>query len=198
MKRIEKIASVCRKPQNLYVGRTSKDDYLVSDGFFEIKLDKERFQKFAMKWSSYKGNPVIPLDIERGEAYGYSKKIGGREFRELDEAFLDSMKNVLSIPDNDTPRVNKTKFLYESFRLFVLPAGGLMLVDTLFDDVLDLGHTYRARGPRCPLYVLNGDDDVVAVVMPVAPSHSFEKDILEVLTAGGDKEEASNVNKEEE
>jgi hypothetical protein len=170
----KEIAKLVRKKNNLIIEKFENGSYNVTDTYIMVKLNEAEFGKFFAKYNSYKSTADIPFNFK-----DTISSTGG-------SAFADNKlntKTVISQIGNAKYEAVITDFYKKNdsgdeVRLF--KAGNeIGMFNREYEFLLDYGDKYKAKDNKNSIFILDNQDQVTAVIMPVLDKG--EKPIKEML-----------------
>jgi hypothetical protein len=170
----KEIAKLIRKKNNVIIEKFEDGSYNVTDTYIMVKLNEAEFGKFFAKYNSYKATADIPFNFE-----GTISSAGDNIF---EENKLNT-KTVTSQIGNAKYEAVITDFYKKNdsgdeVRLF--KAGNeIGTFNRDYEFLLQYGVKYKTKDNKNPLFILDNQDDVKVVIMPVLDKG--EKPIKEML-----------------
>ncbi|PUU87871.1 hypothetical protein [Halanaerobium sp.] len=158
----KEIAKLIRKSDNVIIEKFEDGSYNVTDTYVMVKLNEAEFGKFFAKYNSYKSTADIPFNFE-----GTISSAGANVFRENKL----NTKTVTSQIGNAKYEAVITDFYKQNDsgdEVRIFKAGNdIGMFNREYDFLLDYGDKYKVKDNNNPLFILDNQEDVKAVIMPV-------------------------------
>jgi len=170
----KEIAMLIRKNDNVIIEKFEDGSYNITDTYIMVKLNEAEFGKFFAKYNSYKSTADIPFNFE-----GTISSSGKMPFKE------DKLKTktVTSQIGNAKYEAVITDFYKQNDsgdEVRIFKAGNdIGMFNRKYEFLLDYGVKYKVKDNKNPLFILDDQDEVKAVIMPVLDKG--EKPIKEML-----------------
>ena len=168
MRRVDKmingteIAKLIRKSNDVIIEKFKDGSYNVTDTYIMVKLNESEFGKFFAKYNSYKSTADIPFNFE-----GTISSRGKMPFKE-DKL---NTKTVTSQIGNAKYEAVITDFYKQNDsgdEVRIFKAGNeIGMFNREYEFLLDYGVKYKVKDNKNPLFILDNEDEVKAVIMPV-------------------------------
>ena len=170
----KEIAKLVRKKNDVIIEKFEDGSYNVTDTYIMVKLNEDEFGKFFAKYNSYKATADIPFNFE-----GTVSSAGGNVFAENKL----NTKTVTSQIGNAKYEAVVTDFYKKNDsgdEVRIFKAGNdIGMFNRDYEFLLDYGVKYKAKDNKNPIFILDNQDQVKAVIMPVLDKG--EKPIKEML-----------------
>lgn len=158
----KEIAKLIRKRNNVIIEKFENGSYNVTDTYIMVTLNEAEFGKFFAKYNSYKTTADIPFNFE-----GTISSAGGNVFAENKL----NTKTVTSQIGNAKFEAVITDFYKKNDsgdEVKIYKAGNeIGIFNREYEFLLDYGVKYKAKDNKNPLFVVDAEDEVKAVIMPV-------------------------------
>jgi len=171
----KEIAKLVRKSNDVIIEKFEDGSYNVTDTYVMVKLNEAEFGKFFAKYNSYKSTADIPFNFE-----GTISSTGANVFRENKL----NTKTVTSQIGNAKYEAVITDFYKQNDsgdEVRIFKAGNdIGIFNREYDFLLDYGDKYKVKDNKNPLFILDNQGAVKAVIMPVLDRG--EKPLKQMLT----------------
>jgi hypothetical protein len=158
----KEIAKLVRKSNDVIIEKFKDGSYNVTDTYVMIKLNEAEFGEFFAKYNSYKSTADIPFNFE-----GTISSAGANVFRKNKL----NTKTVTSQIGNAKYEAVITDFYKQNDfgdEVRIFKAGNdIGMFNREYDFLLQYGDKYKVKDNKNPLFILDNQDQVKAVIMPV-------------------------------
>jgi hypothetical protein len=158
----KEIAKLIRKSDNVIIEKFEDGSYNVTDTYVMVKLNEAQFGKFFAKFNNYKKTADIPFNFE-----GTISSSGKLPFKEdkLNTKTVTSQRGNAKYEAVITD-LYKQNDSGDEVRIF--KAGNeIGMFNREYEILLDYGEKYQVKDNKNPIFILDNEDEVKAVIMPV-------------------------------
>jgi hypothetical protein len=158
----KEIANLIRKRNNVIIEKFENGSYNVTDTYIMVTLNEAEFGKFFAKYNSYKTTADIPFNFE-----GTISSSGKLPFKE-DKLNTKTVTSQIGNAKHEAVITDFYKKNDYAVDLRIFKAGNeLGIFNKEHEILLDYGVKYRIKDNKNPLFILDNEDEVKAVIMPV-------------------------------